>query len=375
MAERDEPGAPGEAPAAPGEAPAAAPERRIADRIARVTALPKDLGVKVGMLIAFTIVVAAAFVLYVLFARGVFENTQRLVLLTDNSEGVSIGMDLAYSGFPVGRVRRIELGKDGKVRIEIDIPRKDARWLRASSVFTLERGLVGGARLRAFTGNLDDVALPDDAVRQVLRGDSSEEVPRLVATMKTILENVERMTAADSSINASLGSMRTLAERMAGRQGILGAALGGEENANKVIATIDRANALLATLGGATLKLDRTLASADRLLGTADQSLAGANRAIGRAEEKVLGAGGVLDEAQKAIVQLNAVLGDVRGSLKKADAVLAEAQKIGANTAVATEDLAGLRAEVEASLRRAAQLIEEINRKWPFARDAELKLR
>ena len=99
--------------------------------------LPRNLGVKVGILIAFTMMVIGGFVVYVLYARGVFENTQRLVLLTDNSEGVSIGMDLAYSGFPVGRVRRIELGKDGKVRIEIDIPRKDARWLRASSVVTL----------------------------------------------------------------------------------------------------------------------------------------------------------------------------------------------------------------------------------------------
>ncbi len=34
------------------------------------------------MLIAFTITVAAAFVIYVLFARGVFEATQRLTSLT-----------------------------------------------------------------------------------------------------------------------------------------------------------------------------------------------------------------------------------------------------------------------------------------------------
>ena len=31
-------------------------------------------------------------------------------------------------------------------------------------------------------------------------------------------------------------------------------------------------------------------------------------------------------------------------------------------------------AEVEASLRKVAQLVDEINRKWPFARDTQLKL-
>jgi phospholipid/cholesterol/gamma-HCH transport system substrate-binding protein len=33
-----------------------------------------------------------------------------------------------------------------------------------------------------------------------------------------------------------------------------------------------------------------------------------------------------------------------------------------------------LRAEVEGSLRKVDHLVNEINRKWPFARDTELKL-
>ena len=37
-------------------------------------------------------------------------------------------------------------------------------------------------------------------------------------------------------------------------------------------------------------------------------------------------------------------------------------------------DLVSLRSEVERSLRKTTQLIEEINRKWPFARDTEIKL-
>src|SRR3990170_2791854 len=106
--------------------------------------IPKNLQFRVGLLLGLTIMVAAAFVIYALYARGVFEATQRLTLLSDNAEGVSIGMDLTFSGFPIGRVQRIALGEDGQARIEIDVPRKDARWLRNSSIFTLERGIVGG---------------------------------------------------------------------------------------------------------------------------------------------------------------------------------------------------------------------------------------
>ena len=324
-----------------------------AEREQGVTPIPKALGVKVGMLLAITIVVAVAFVIYVLFARGTFEATQRLTLVAGNAEGVSVGMDLTFSGFPIGRVRRIALGEDGKARIEIDVPTRDARWLRESSVFLLDISLVGGARIRAYTGNLDAAPLEDGAVRQVLRGDTAEEIPRLIASLRSVLENLDQITDTGSSLQESLKNARTFTERMAGRQGALGAALGGEDNAKKVIQAIDRANALLASLGSVAMKVDTVLTKAD---------------------QRVLGPGGVVDETQKAVAEANAILGEVRASLKRVDGLLADAQAVAGNAKAATTDLAALRAEVEASLRKLAALIEEINRKWPFERDTRIKL-
>lgn len=308
---------------------------------------------KATLLLVLTFALICGFLGYVMYARGVFEKTQLLVLVADDSEGAKVGMDLTFSGFPIGRVQRIELAEDGKARILVEVPQKDARWLRTSTVFTMESGLVGDTRIRAFTGVLDDPPLPAGATRPVLRGDASAEIPRLIATMRALLENLERMSGAESSLSASIANVRTVTERMKGRYGALAGVLGSEENAKKVISALDRTNALLGTVGEVSAKLDRMLAKTD---------------------ERVFGAAGVMDETQKAIAQLNAILRDARDSLKKADAVLAEAQAIGANTRAATADLAALRAEVEASLRKVAHLVNEINRKWPFARDTELKL-
>jgi phospholipid/cholesterol/gamma-HCH transport system substrate-binding protein len=72
--------------------------------------------------------------------------------------------------------------------------------------------------------------------------------------------------------------------------------------------------------------------------------------------------------------QLDGLLADTRESLKKVDAVLVEVQGVGANVRSATADLGPLRADVEANLRKIESLINEINRKWPFARDTEIKL-
>ncbi len=308
---------------------------------------------KAALLLALTFLLICGFLAYVMYARGVFASTQRLVLVADDSEGAKVGMDLTFSGFPIGRVQRIELADDGKARILIDVPREDARWLRTSTVFTMERGLVGDTHIRAYTGVMDDPPLSDGATRPVLRGDVSAEIPHLMATTRALLENLERMTGADSSLSASLANVQTVTARMKGRYGALAGVLGGDDNARKVIDALDRSNTLLASLGGASGKLDRILAKTD---------------------ERVFGAAGVMDETQKTIAALNAALLDARESLKKADAVLAEAQAIGANTRAATTDLVSLRAEVEASLRKVAYLVDEINRKWPFKRDTELKL-
>lgn len=314
---------------------------------------PRSMGVKVGILLAVTVIVAIAFVGYVLYARGTFENFQRLTLVADNVEGVTVGMDLTYAGFPIGRVRRLSLGNDGKARIHIRVPESETRWLRTTSVFVMEVPLLGGARLRAYTGNLQDPPLPDRAERAVLRGDANAEIPRMIATVRQALQNVENMTAQDSSLQQSIDNAKAVTARMAGKYGVLGGVLGSEDNARKVIASIDRANALLANLGGVSLKLDAVLAKTD---------------------QRLHGAGGIADETQKAVAQANTMLSEVRERLVAVDAILADAQATGGNVRAASADLGALRAEVEASLRKVSLLIEEINRKWPFERNTKIRL-
>jgi phospholipid/cholesterol/gamma-HCH transport system substrate-binding protein len=309
---------------------------------------------KAALLLALLLALLAGSALYVLYARGVFEATQRLVLIADDSEGVQVGMDMTFSGFPIGRVRRIELAEDGAARILIDVPKKDAHWLRESSVFTLVRGLVGGVNIRAYSGILTDPPLPDGAERKVLVGDATAEIPRLVAAMRDLVQNLTALSSADSALSATLGNVQAASERLRGRHGALGVLLGNDDDAKKLVVALERSNALLARAESLAARVDGMAAKADA---------------------QVFGADGLLPETRAAIVQLNATLAGARDTLKQADALLAEAQAVAVNARVASADLGTLRAEVESNLRRLEHLLNEINRKWPFSRDTELKLR
>ncbi len=224
----------------------------------------------------------------------------------------------------------------------------------------MENGLVGSTKIRAFTGVMTDPPLPDGAERKVLRGDAAAEIPRMVASVRDLVSNLSTLTGSDAPLNATLQSLQTAAERLNGPRGVLGVLLGNESDVKKITLAIERTNALLARLDGLVVKADSIAARTDGLVANADA--------------QVFGASGVVPETRATVVQLNGLLADARNSLKKVDAVLVEAQAIGANTREATTDLGILRGEVDASLRKVEQLVNEINRKWPFKRDTEIKL-
>lgn len=304
------------------------------------------LELKAAALLLFTLALIVGSVMYLLYARGAFEPTQTLVLVADDSEGVVVGMDMTFSGFPIGRVRRIELADEGNARIVVDVARKDAHWLRVSSVFTLVRGMVGGTAIRAYSGLLNDDPLPDGAVRPVLRGDATSEIPQLMASARELLGNLNALTAQDAALASSLAQVRTLTERLNAPGGALQVLMGNAQDAGKVLAALDRTNALLTRIDGLAAKTDTQL----------------------------YGPGGLMPQVQASVAQLGGLLADTRATLKKVDAVLAEAQAVGANVREGTADLGALRAEVESNLRKIDQLVGDIQRKWPFARDTEIKL-
>ncbi len=307
------------------------------------------LELKARLLLLFMLALVLSSVLYVMYARGVFEATQKLVLVAEDSEGVVVGMDLTFSGFPIGRVQRIELAPDGKARILVDVVQKDAHWLRSSSVFTLVKGLVGGANIRAYTGLLTDPLLADGAERAVLSGDAGAEIPRVVSAAKDLIENLNTLTGSGGVVSKTLGNVRQLTERLNGPGGAMTVLTGNPDQAKNLAVTLERTNTLLARLDGLAAKTD----------------------------SQVFGNQGVMPETRATIVQLNGLLTDARGSLKKMDAVLQDAQAISGNAKAATADLGALRADVDANLRTVEGMLNEINKKWPFSmsgKDAEIKL-
>ncbi|MES1163314.1 MAG: mammalian cell entry protein, partial [Rhizobacter sp.] len=64
---------------------------------------PAHVEFRASLLLLVLVLLVAGAGLYLSYARGAFERTQQLVLVAEDSEGVGVGMDLTFAGFPIGR--------------------------------------------------------------------------------------------------------------------------------------------------------------------------------------------------------------------------------------------------------------------------------
>lgn len=295
---------------------------------------------KVGLFTAVSLLLAGVFLAYLMHARGFFEDTFNLQLAASSADGVAPGVPVVFSGIEIGRVTTLGLNEEGGIIIHAKLLARNAKWLRENSTFTLDKPIVGGAKIRVDSPDLDAPLLPDNAVMLMITSDVSKEIPGLVERVKAILDNVEHLTRKDGEINATLANVQTVTARMTGEYGMLEGMLGSPEKARAVTDSLEKTRELVDRLDSMAAKTDQWLYAQDG-----------------------------------AAQQVRLMLNDVQVSLQKADALMANAVTISANVKEGTQDIAALRAEIDDAVRKTNAMINTINRKWPFSsKPEEVKL-
>lgn len=313
----------------------------------------KNLNLKVGFFVVTVLLLAFGFMLYVLHARGFFEQRQDLQLAAASAEGILPGMPLTFSGMPIGQVTSVNLNEAGGIVIAAKISQDGARWLRTDSTFTLDKPLVGGAKIKVSSPNLSSPKLPDDATVLLQVSDPTQEIPVLIERVKTILANVENITRQDGELHSTLANTKTITGRMTGKYGVLEGVLGSEENARPVVESLKNLESMTRRLNEVSAKVDAMLVKTDQWLFAPD---------------------GLSEQSRQSLAQVRAMLADAQISLKRVDELLKNAVDISANVKDGTQDLAKLRADVDDAVRKANDLLGSINRIWPFGRDEDMKL-
>jgi phospholipid/cholesterol/gamma-HCH transport system substrate-binding protein len=189
----------------------------------------------------------------------------------------------------------------------------------------------------------------------------------LTASIRDLLANLKALTAGDAALVASLANLQGVTEKAQGTAGrprvFCSAAMPMRAGCSSA------RNALLARADALAAGLDRLVANADRQV--FGQPAGPANDGNGAAQ------GSLVSRHPRATVnQLNGLLGEARSQPdNESMRCWSRRTAIASNTRARRRlTSARLRSEVEATLRKVQHLINEVNRRWPFARDNEIEL-
>jgi phospholipid/cholesterol/gamma-HCH transport system substrate-binding protein len=194
----------------------------------------KGLEKKIGFFVIAALLGIILTVVAVGIQHDVFSPKTRLFFITDSGQSIDEGMAVKLSGFNIGKVEKLELTDDAKVRVTLSILRNYMKWVKSDSRARLIKEGVIGANVIEITPGSDKekslehntqiafererglgqvvdqlyaevIPLIDDLKRVARRADTllaglpatQQKLDDTLTSAKKNFENLEKITASD----------------------------------------------------------------------------------------------------------------------------------------------------------------------------------
>ena len=282
--------------------------------------MPRNIQFKVGFFIVATTLLIISSLGYVAYKKGFFSKEHVFTLSSRSGENLTEGMPVLFSGFKIGRVQSLELNDEGNVMVSIKVPDRHVKWLRADSIFTLEKPLIGSARINVTTANLSAAPL------------SNEVIPRVVEA---------------NDINEAVQNIRPIIEKI-----------------NKIADNVDRITADFSSPQG---DFNRILRNARDITQQAGTILKKVDSMASKTDRGIYGPDGLLPAVRTILIDLIA-------KLRKLDPAFENVSKITAEAADSTRDLQLLRREIDETVDAINGLVHDIDRLIPLKKEDRIQV-
>lgn len=308
---------------------------------------------KVGLFIIITTLLILASVGYVAYKKDMFSKTYTYTLSSKTGENITEGTPVVFWGFNIGQVSSMELTESG-VLVQIKIPERNNRVIKAGSRFVLEKPLLGSSRIIVYTDNLYALPLQESAVPQLT---VTDDINELIKRGQTIAEKMDII----------ISNMTTITEDMADPEG----------DVRRILKNADRVTTLLAeknSLGEMLVGSEESVKSIQKIIETAydiamrtEDITLKLDAMTVKADEQLYGSEGILSLVRD-------ILDNLTVKLAKIDVTLDNLNQASGETVNATEDLKALREDVDETVLAVRNLVEDLDRMIPFKAESEINL-
>ena len=319
---------------------------------------------RVGLFLLLSLVMIACFIAFILVKKNVFTNHLYFTLSSSTGEGITEGMPLLFSGFEIGKVEKFELDDKGTVLVLVKVPEEHAHRINKSSVFTLERPLIGSSRFIVTTPNLTETFADSNYIFETQMVDDINEVIKklqpMVEKIDDIATNLKTLTDEKSHLNKTLVHVEKITNDLAQKRGVIEMMAG-----DKAAAAQFREG--VAHLNNSLSEIETLIGNANKTLVKADDQILGGDGMIAKINSQVFG-----DEG--TVGQINAMLEDVNKKMTDLDVLIASLITSGKNLEEGTKDMDVLRKDLDSIINSVNSMVKDVRSVLPTTQNKELEL-
>jgi phospholipid/cholesterol/gamma-HCH transport system substrate-binding protein len=166
----------------------------------------KGLEKKIGFFVIIALLGIVLTVVAVGIQHDVFSPKTRLFFITDSGQSIDEGMAVKLSGFNIGKVEKLELTDDAKVRVTLSILRGYMKWVKSDSKARLVReGVIGANVVEITPGSDKEKSLEHNTQIAFERGRGlGQVVDQLYAEVIPLIDDLKRVARRADTLLAGL---------------------------------------------------------------------------------------------------------------------------------------------------------------------------
>jgi phospholipid/cholesterol/gamma-HCH transport system substrate-binding protein len=159
-------------------------------------------------------------VAFVIWKQEIFRSSRRIDLMASSSQGIQRGMAARLSGFRIGKVGKVELEGENRVRVSLEVFSEYAHFLRGNSVATIaSESLIGDRFIDITAGSASAPELkdgdtlplsPEKSIGTLVESLKDEIRPAVVETR----EIISFLNDPKGDFKLTLGSLRVVSESL-----------------------------------------------------------------------------------------------------------------------------------------------------------------
>ena len=166
----------------------------------------KGLEKKIGFFVIVAFLGIVLTVIAVGIQQDVFSPKTRLFIITDSGQDISEGMAVKLRGFNIGKVEKLELTDDARVKVTLSILRSHMQWVKSDSkARLLKEGVIGANIIEITLGSEKEKPLEHNALIAFERERGlGQVVDQLYAEVIPLIEDLKRVARRADTLLAGL---------------------------------------------------------------------------------------------------------------------------------------------------------------------------